>query len=90
MTIAQYFKANPGVKAEAALTISGLSGNIYFDPRYVNQHSAGFAAALLMHEVIHTLGWDDDQLKRAMDIPLSNPSGDVTIKLAFDCFGVKK
>lgn len=33
---------------------------------------------------------DDDQLKRAMDIQLSNPSGDVTIKLAFDCFGVKK
>jgi hypothetical protein len=90
MTIAEYFKKNPTTKAEASLTISALSGNIYFDPSYLNHHSVGFDAALLMHEVIHTLGWDDDQLKSALGIPSTRASGAITDLLAKDCFGVNR
>src|SRR5262249_28489849 len=90
MTIQQFFKRNTDVKAESALMISSLSGNIYFDPGYVNGHSVGFDAALLMHELLHSLGWEDSQLLSALGFPATSVSGRATSMLASDCFGVTK
>jgi RHS repeat-associated protein len=89
-TIEEYFKNNPDVKGEAAQPGTPLAGNIYFVPGYVNGHSAGYDAALLMHEVTHNLGATDPQLKAALGFKEIDPSQYVTGKLAKDCFGVTK
>ena len=92
-TIQQFFKNSPGTGAETALTISGSSLNIYFRPSYVLSHSAGYDAALLMHEALHSLGWDDDQVKAALGLREAQcGSGTACISklLAQDCFGANK
>ncbi len=92
-TIQQFFKTNSGVNAETALTVSALSTNIYFRPSSVASHSAGYDAALLIHEVLHSLGWDDDQIKAALGLTQDDcgmGTACITQKLAQDCFGKKK
>jgi RHS repeat-associated protein len=86
MTVAQFFKNDPSVKAEAASTISAAHDNIYFDPSYVNTNSVQFDAALMMHELLHNLGRDDAQLQSALGIPASSASGAITQMLFSDCF----
>jgi len=92
-TIQQFFKVNGGVNAETAFTVSALSTNIYFRPSSVASHSAGYDAALLIHEVLHSLGWDDDQIKAALGLTQDDcgmGTACITQKLAQDCFGKKK
>lgn len=61
-----------------------------FRPNYVNQHSVGYVAALLLHEVAHTIGAIDPQLKAALGFLQTDPSSYINDKLAKDCFGVTK
>ncbi len=87
-TIQKLFKNSPSTKAVSGLTISALSGYIFFDPKYISSHSAGFNAALLAHEVMHNLGLTDGQLLHSLGFDRLDASGKVTNKLAQDCFGV--
>jgi hypothetical protein len=67
-----------------------LFGNIYFDAGSVSRLSTGGAAALLMHETIHTLGPKDPQIQAALFGPDSPEVGkasvNITNKLLQDCF----
>ncbi len=81
-----------GTKAVTALPGSALWGNIYFDSSYVVGLSTATAAALLMHEVIHSLGATDDQIQLALFGPqlsggqVGAPSDNITQKFKTDCF----
>jgi predicted metal-dependent peptidase len=73
-----------GTHVESALAGSPLAGNVYFNPSYVNTLSAANAAALLMHESLHTLGLTDTQVEDALHE--SQPSDNITQKFKEDCF----
>lgn len=88
VTIAGYFKNSTDTQAEAAGALSSLANNIFLRSSFVVRHSGGFDAALLMHEVMHNLGPDDDALEQALGIPVGTPSDAITQRLATDCFGV--
>ncbi len=91
ISIRGYFRLFPDTKAEAALPGSALQGTIFFDAAFLNQHSTGYDAALLMHETIHNLGALDPQLMGALGFDPSDPITDkATVKLATDCFGVTR
>src|SRR4030095_14681168 len=66
LTVAQLFKNSPSTKAQAALPGTPLAGNIYFNPGFVNGLSIPNTAALLMHEILHTLGAIDPQIQSAL------------------------
>ena len=85
-TISDYFRLNHSTKAEASLSISGLSGNIYFDANYVNGLSVQNAAALLTHELLHNLGIDDTQAQNALGLSTKEASDNITQKFLKDCF----
>jgi RHS repeat-associated protein len=87
-TIQQYFQQHPDIQAQAGFPISGAALYIFFRPSFVNSHSMGFDAALLMHELTHNLGIDDSDLLGALGFDTALPSDDATKKLAKDCFGV--
>ena len=87
-TIAQYVSGS--ITAASAAPGSALWGNIYFSPSFVNSLSAPNAAALLMHELIHTLGPEDPTIQAALFPPGSGqvgaPSDNITKKFLADCF----
>jgi hypothetical protein len=90
VTIAQVLNSpTTGTRAITGLPGSALAGNIYFNPSFVNNHSVGYNAALLLHEGIHLLGFLDPAFMGALDF---NPNDGITDKgtalLAKDCFGV--
>jgi RHS repeat-associated protein len=89
-TVADYFLANNApnrsVGAQTAFTISASSGNIYFRPQYVNGLSDGQAAALLAHELLHSLGIDDDMAQMALFGSTSLNTSNITNKFYQDCF----
>jgi RHS repeat-associated protein len=87
-TISQYVSG--ATPAAAALPGSALWGNIYFSSSYVAGLSTANAAALLMHELIHTLGPTDSQIQAAL-FGASSPqvgalSDNITQKFLKDCF----
>ena len=88
VTVAKYVSG--GTTATAASPGSALWGNIYFSPSFVAGLSAGNAAALLMHELIHTLGPTDPQIQTALfgqgSPQVGAPSDNITQKLLTDCF----
>ena len=84
--ISDFFRVNPQVKAEAALAISGLAGNIYFDASFVNSLSVKNAAALLTHELLHSLGIDDVQAQGVLGLSTNEASDNITPKFLKDCY----
>jgi hypothetical protein len=84
--VADFFKNNQAVKAQSALAISGQSGNIYFRSSYVNSQKPERVAALLTHELLHNLGFDDTDLQRALGLPIGAASENITKKFYDDCF----
>jgi hypothetical protein len=90
LTVAQQFKNSPLTKGESAVAGSALAGNIYFQSGYVNSLSVQNAAALLMHEVLHTLGAYDTQIQSALfgagSAEVDAASDNITQKLLKDCF----
>jgi hypothetical protein len=85
-TVGESFNNDHDIHAETADPLSALAGNVYFNSGYVMKHSGGFDAALLMHETIHSLGTDDQVLKKALGVTSEGTDG-ITKKLATDCFG---
>lgn len=88
LTISQMVSGR--TKAVAAEPGSALDGNIYFNPAYVNALSVQDAAAVLMHEVIHTLGPSDELIQLVLFGPNASKVGaasdNITQKLKDDCF----
>ena len=64
-----------------------LGGNrIWIRPSYFNQIGSGWAAAVVMHELVHNIiGLTDDDLARNLGITLVNGSRDITVRLLTDC-----
>jgi hypothetical protein len=74
MTVGEYFARHPGVSALAA-----LGGNtIYF------RNGAEASGATIMHELLHNLGLQDDEIMARLGI--SGPSVGITRRLWDDCF----
>ena len=93
-TIGHYTNPGSGTGAVSALPGSALWGNIYFSAHYVNGLTLQMTAALLMHELIHTLGFTDTQIQGALfganSPQVGQLSGNITTQLNTDCFqGVK-
>jgi hypothetical protein len=86
ISISTFFANSPGTMAQAGLAGSALAGSIFFRSGYVESLSPGNTAALLMHEVIHTLGPTDSQLQKALGLSVGAPSDNITQKLLQDCF----
>jgi hypothetical protein len=87
-TISQYVSG--GIKAVSALPGSALWGNIYFNAKWVASLPTNYAAGLLMHELIHTLGATDTQAQAALfganSSQVGAASDNITQKLTADCF----
>jgi len=89
--VADRFAQYPGVNAETMLGLNQLGLAVMFiRPDAVNSNSTAYNTALVMHEVIHSLGFQDDFVKNALGIPLTSPSVNITKAFANDCFGVSK
>jgi hypothetical protein len=84
LTIGKYFDVNKVTSAQSALAISGLSGNIYFRPSYVNKQKVGRLAATMIHEVLHSLGFDDGQAQSVLGVKVGAASINITNKLYDD------
>jgi len=91
-TISQYVSGNKsgGTTAATALPGSALWGNIYFSSSFAAGLSISDAAALLMHELIHSLGPTDKQIQAALFGAKSPEVGasthNISVKLGKDCF----
>jgi hypothetical protein len=89
-TIAQYVSGASGTVVAAALPGSALWGNIYFNSGYTSGLSTNNAAALLMHELIHTLGLTDTQVQASLfganSSQVGAASDNITQKFLTDCF----
>jgi len=90
-TVAASFAQYPGINAQTMLGLNQLGLAVMFiRPDAVNSNSTAYNTALVMHEVIHSLGFQDDFVKNALGIPLTAPSVNITKAFANDCFGVSK
>lgn len=89
-TISQYVSGTNGIVAASALPGSALWGNIYFSASFVSKLSTSDAAALLMHELLHTLGSTDPQIQKALfgkdSWEVGENSVNISNRLAKDCF----
>jgi RHS repeat-associated protein len=90
LTISQYVSG--ATKAASAPPGSALAGNIYFQAQYAATLSPIRAAALLMHEVLHTAGAVDSDILKALGFDPTKvdaneiKSVEITNKLLKDCF----
>jgi hypothetical protein len=89
-TIANYVSSKTQTDAATALPGSLLYGAIFFAPGDLSKMTNAQAAALLMHELIHTLGLTDTQIQSALFGPESPKVGqaseNITDQLYQDCF----
>lgn len=88
LTVGQYVTG--ATEAVSTLPGSSLWGNIYFNAVYVAKLSVGNAAALLMHELIHTLGPDDTRIQEALfgrnSPKVGDASDNITQEFLKNCF----
>jgi hypothetical protein len=91
LTIGSYMQNHPTTQALSAMAGSALAGSIFFDPGIVNNRSGALTAALLMHEVLHTLGAGDDDIQTALfganSPKVGAASDNITQQFGKDCFG---
>jgi hypothetical protein len=91
-TVADYFKNHEG---SSALTMLGLNdlglALVFIRPSVILEHSAAYNTALVMHEILHSLGFEDDKIMSALGLdPAKQASVEITKAFARDCFGVEK
>jgi RHS repeat-associated protein len=82
MTIQTHFASYPGEHVLSQL----LGHNIYFANEAVSRTSTARNSSLLFHELIHNLGRDDADLKRALGIPIDWNSSWISYRLFERCF----
>jgi hypothetical protein len=100
-TVADYFGRNKGVSALAILGGNRIGMNeVFVRPDSINSMSDAYAAAFLMHELLHSLGLEDDDAKKALAgagllgrwnaNPEGAPTVEITNAFARECFGVRR
>jgi hypothetical protein len=65
---------------------------VFLRPSTINTYSPAYVAALVMHEMLHSLGFEDTPLMVALGVkkPEKVASKYITDTFAKDCFGVGK
>jgi RHS repeat-associated protein len=88
-TVAKYFLQYPSVDALTILggNVLGLSV-VFVRPSVVEGNTVQGNTAMLMHEMLHTLGMEDPAIEAALHISAKNGSIDITNTFLADCFGI--
>ena len=79
--------SNNNIGAISALPGSASVGSVFFNPNFLSDTAwtAGFAAALLIHESFHTLGALDGTVLGALGYDPKGSSGQITTRIQSDC-----
>jgi hypothetical protein len=85
-TVNGLFSADPGTVGKAQLgTGTAVGTNIYFNPGLVSDNLAD-NEGLLLHEGLHLLGFDDDDVQRALFGQVTpGLTDDISTRLEKDC-----
>jgi len=90
-TVADRFERAVGVNAETMLGLNDLGlGVVFIRPSAVLRNSAAYNVALVMHESLHSMGFEDPFIRDALGIGDNEPSVAITKAFSNDCFGVNQ